>query len=208
MKAYHFILFAGLLAISACNRNNKQEANADHNTADTLNPTSKNKVAASPKVNIDKLPVTTKDLGSFPYLTAPEGYKCSGDINKQLEEKYFFYKDTLIRIVEGKYFHTKILSSGDVFEDTFIVAEYKKAIEKLGGVEFYSGSLPSLAGDMIDKDKPAYVGDMYDPRPYQYKQYLIRAPKANIWIELCHGLNANQIDLTVVSEPSFNDIVR
>lgn len=207
MKTYHFIFFAVLLAISSCNRNNKQEAKADHNTADTLNPTSGNKAGASARFDSEKVPVTTKDLGSFPYLAAPEGYKYSGDINKTLEEKYIFYDDSLVRTVDGKYFHAKIVPSGNVFEDTFIVTEFKKAIEKLGGVEVYSGGLPALAGELIDKEKPAYVSDMYDPRPYKYKQYLIRAPKENIWIELCHGLNANQIDFTVVSEVSLNDRV-
>lgn len=62
-------------------------------------------------------------------------------------------------------------------------------------VVFYAGGLP-----LIDTEKPAYVADMYHPSPYKYKQYLIRRPKENIWIELCHGLNANQIDLTVVRE--------
>lgn len=199
MKKYHSIFFASLLALSSCNQNTNREV-VDNDNADTLYPKSTTLTAASGGFNLDQVPVTTADVGAFPYLSVPEGYKYSGDTEKKLEEKYFFYNDSLIRKVSGQYFHTTVFSSGDGFEDTFVVTEFIKAVEKLGGLEIYSGGLPNAASELINKEKPAYVSDMYDPRSYKYKQFLIRTPKENIWIELCHGLNSNQIDLTVVKE--------
>lgn len=201
MKNYnHILLITLMLGILSCNRSNKKSDNSDSLTADTLQPKAIESTKVSAGFNLDRVPVSTMDLGTFPYLTAPDKYKYSGDIKKQLEEKYFFYNDSLVRKVSGAYFHTTIFSAGDVFEDTFVVLEYRKAIEKLGGIEVYSGGIPAAAAELINKEQPAYVSDMYDPIPYKYKQFLIRTPKDNIWIELCHGLNAQQIDLTVVKE--------
>ncbi len=106
--------------------------------------------------------------------------------------------------MSGQYYYTAVFQEGDVFEDTYLVNEYKKEIESVGGVEFYSGELAASASKLLDKDQPVYVKDMYDPRPYKYIQFLIRTPDANIWIELCHDLNANQVDLTVVKEKVTN----
>lgn len=203
MKTY-FIPFAALLvSISACNQNtNRQEQNAGD--ADTLQTKSDSGIEAAADFNLDQVSVSTSELGEFPYLSAPLGYRHAGEKTKFLEEKYFFYNDSLIRKVSGQYYYTSVFKEGDVFEDTYLVSEYKKVIENLGGVEFYSGGLPASASELLDKEQPAYVSDMYDPRPYKYKQFLIRTPESNIWIELCHGLNANQVDLTVVKEEVTN----
>lgn len=201
MKTYNFILFALLLGLGSCNpRGNNETTDRGNEAADTLHYKPSVSATSSPEFNLKQVPVSTKLAGDFPYLSAPEGYKYSEETNKKLEEKYFFYSDSLVRKVSGQYFHTAVFSSGDGFDDTFVVREFKNAVEKLGGVEIYSGGLPTAANQLIEKENPVYVSDMYDPRPYKYKQFLIRTPKENIWIELCHGLNANQIDLTVVKE--------
>jgi hypothetical protein len=198
MKNVNYIYIAAIICLSSCNpaANKKDVVKSKQ---DTLPATvSDNRVTAGN--NLDNMPVSEKELGQFPYLKAPEGYKFSGDINRQLEEKYFFNSDSLVQKVSGKYFHTTIFPSGNAFEDTFIVNQYTKDIEQLGGVQIYAGGLPNAAGELINKEKPAYAEDMYDPMPYKYKQFLIQTKTGKIWIELCHGLNSNQIDLTVMLE--------
>lgn len=204
MKTYFIPIVAIVIGFSSCNQKGNRQSQEAGKT-DTLQVPEVVESAASVEFNLYQIPVTTQEVGEFPYLSAPSGYRHAGDKQKTLEEKYFFYNDSLVRKVSGKYFHTAVFQDGDVFEDTYLVSEYKKAIEKLGGIEFYSGGLPTSADKLIDKESPAYVSDMYDPRPYKYKQFLIRTPKENIWIELCHGLNANQVDLTVVKEEVTNE---
>jgi len=199
MKRSSILSIAVLIGLSACNQNSSsQNQKADH--VDTLEVKSDSTDHAVSDFNLEQIPIATQEVGEFPYLSAPAGYRHADEKRKTFEEKYFFYNDSLVRKVSGQYFHTTVFQQGDVFEDTYVVNAYKKAIEKLGGVEFYTGGLPALASDLIEKTTPAYVSDMYDPRPYKYKQFLIRTPQAHIWIELCHGLNANQIDLTVLRE--------
>lgn len=197
MKTYFFPLIAMLIGVSSCNQKDRRQ---DPGTGNAGTVQTISDADVTNEFNLDQVPVSSQEVGEFPYLPAPTGYRHTDEKEKSLEEKFFFYNDSLVRKVSGEYFHTTVFQQGDVFEDTYVVSEYKKAIEKLGGVEIYSGGLPAPAGELIDKENPAYVSDMYDPRPYKYKQFLIRTPKEYIWIELCHGLNANQIDLTVVRE--------
>lgn len=199
MKRYFMPFVAVIIGFSSCNQKSNNE-NKGADKTDTLQVPTIAESTTTVGFNLDQVPVTTQDIGEFPYLSAPSGYRYAKDKQKTLEEKYFFYNDSLVRKVSGQYFHTTVNPEGDVFEDTYLVNAYKKAIEKLGGVEFYSGGLPAAADKLINTENPAYVADMYDPRPYKYKQFLIRTAKENIWIELCHGLNANQVDLTVLKE--------
>ncbi|MFD2288060.1 hypothetical protein GJU39_17080 [Pedobacter petrophilus] len=197
MKTSNYIYVVALVCLGSCNQA-PEKKNGENKPHDTLASTSVSETISSVDNNLDNVPVSDKELGQFPYLKAPEGYKFSGDTNRQLEEKYFFHSDSLVQKVSGKYFHTTIFPSGTSFEDTFIVKQYTKDIEELGGVQIYAGGLPNAARELIDKEKPAYAEDMYDPMPYKYKQFLINTKKEKIWIELCHGLNSNQIDLTVM----------
>ncbi|RZJ82007.1 MAG: hypothetical protein EOO47_02190 [Flavobacterium sp.] len=198
MKTYFLLLLSLALGLVSCQNNEKKTVATA--TADTLKTERNPSQTEANNFNLDEVPVTTQDVGKFPYLTVPEGYRHADSLKKTLEEKYFFYNDSLVKKISGQYFHTIVFSTKDAFEDTYLVNAYQKQIEKLGGVAFYAGGLPSKASEWIDEQKPTYVADMYDPRPYKYKQFLIRTPQENIWIELCHGLNANQIDLTVVRE--------
>ena len=198
MRSFNYLYVAAMLCLGSCNQgaDKKDTVTSKHDTLQTPGTDTISSVGN----NLDNIPVSDKELGQFPYLKAPEGYKFSGDINRQQEEKYFFHSDSLVKKVSGKYFHTTIFPSGNAFEDTFIVNHYAKDIEKLGGVQIYSGGLPNAAGELINKEKPAYAEDMYDPMPYKYKQFLINTKTEKIWIELCHGLNSNQVDLTVMLE--------
>ena len=60
--------------------------------------------------------------------------------------------------------------------------------------------LDSSAAKMIDANEPAFVKDLYDPRPYRFRQFLVRTPEANIWIEVGYGYNAEMLDLSVIEE--------
>lgn len=125
----------------------------------------------------------------------------SKSINKNLEEKYFFTNNNAAKTVQGNYFHTTIFNnSGTEFNDTFAVLNLQKQIEKLGAKLYYTGGINDVAKKMINQNKPAYINDIYDPMPYRYKQFLLKTKEANYWFEIIHGLNANQIDLTVMRE--------
>ncbi len=195
MKIYLPLLLALIISLTSCNSREEKQTSVD-----TLNVPAKLKNKKIMGLNLDEVPITKKEIGQFPYLSAPAGYKYGTEKTRTIENKYFFHNDSLVTEISGQYYHAQVFSQNNAFEDTYLIKEFKKTIEELGGLEIYSGGLPAAAWDLLDANTPAYATDMYDPRPYKYKQFLIRTEKENIWIELCHGLNANQIDFTVVRE--------
>lgn len=194
-----FLFVLGFCIIVSCN-NKKKSSMETEKTAQAVE-TTENVNSRSATPDLDKIPVTTENIGEFPYLSAPENYGYSDGKTKEYEEKLFFYNDSLTHKVEGKYYHAKIYPNENVeFSETYVVNNYKKAIEKLGGVEIYSGTLPGKITEKIFEENLPYMKDLYDPFPYQYKQFLIKTPTDNIWMELIHGLNTQMIDFTVVKE--------
>ena len=203
MKIKTLSLISVLISVVACNQNGKNQEVINQTTEKTSAKKSINKdpLNAVESFDLDRIPITSQNIGTFPYLSAPDDYKYLNSKNKKFEEKFFFYNDSLVLKVGGQYFHTQISPNESVsFEDTYLVNNYKQAIEKLGGIEIFSGGIPSKGSDLINKEKPSYVEDMYDPMPYQYKQFIVRTPDQNIWIELCHKLNATLVDLTILRE--------
>ena len=158
--------------------------------------------------NTDGIPESTADLGEFPYFSAPKSYKFTEEKNKDYEEKYFFYNKNDVTAIAGRYFHTQIFAEPDVdFSETYVLRNYQQAIEKAGGVEVYSGYVPFKATNLITTEQPSFAKDMYDYQSTQYKQYIIKTPEGNIWVELNYGNNANLVDLTVVAEEALDETV-
>ena len=159
--------------------------------------------------DINAIPVSNADIGSFPYLSVPEGYRYSDEHNRRYEEKIFFYNDSLIMTIGGKYYHARVYPmQGEEFSETYIVRNYEQVIKKLGGVEIYSGGIVKKASELLNKNSMTYAEDMYNPYPYNYKQFVLRTAGGNVWIELCHGLNANIVDFTVMYEGEVEETIK
>lgn len=200
------ILLIGMaiLSIAACREksNEQKETTTNHpeDQSETQPPQAKT-------FDINTLPVSNENMGTFPYLSAPESYQYTKEKTKEYEEKLFFYDDSSVLKVGGKYYHAQILAKEGVeFGDTYVVNNYKNAIEKLGGVEIYSGPLNKTYNRVTGEDLP-YLKDLYDPLAYKYKQYIIPTPTENIWIELIHGLNTPMIDFTVMREEAMKETI-
>lgn len=198
MNKLLFILFT-VIAVSCSQKSN------NNSTGSQTEPTPSSKQVASAKAtstsfDIAAVSISNADIGAFPYLSAPQGYEYSGtEQNKKYEEKYFFYNDSLVMTIGGKYYHTMIVAKkGEEFSETYVVKNYEQAIKKIGGVEVYSGRIVDKASDLLKSKEVAYAKDMYDPYPYSYKQFVVKTANGNVWIELCHGLNMNGIDFTVM----------
>lgn len=190
-QALVVLAVAGLLV--SCG-SQKSEANAA--TAKNAPPS-----AAEAASGFDPLsvPVSTHELGDFPFVTAPQGYAAPSPKSVDLEEKYI-YAGGAVRTVAGRYFHTKVHVDGGVWNETRLLRDLEAQITELGGVRIFDGPLPEVAATRIREDQPNFVKDLYDPWPYRFRQYLIRTAAERVWIEIGYGYNAEMIDLTVVQE--------
>ncbi len=156
--------------------------------------------------NLDQLPVSTKDLGVFPFFNLPDGFKAQDIRDQQLETKYVFPNGGLLS-VEGRYHHARVFSSDDNWNETLLLRSFDEKIRELGGVQVYDGGLPDTARDKIANDKPRFVADLYDPSPYRFRQYVIRTPQGRVWVEIGYGYNAPMADLTIVQEGELRQTI-
>ncbi len=145
--------------------------------------------------------LSEKELGEFPYFQIHDSHKAVNEKIKKYEEKYFFSDSGTVSTIEGKYYHATIYANeGAEYNESLVISHLKKQFTVFNAINIYSGLIPDKAWTLVNEEKPSYIKDLYDAIPYQYKQYLIKTKEANIWIEIIHGLNAQQIDFTVMRE--------
>jgi hypothetical protein len=132
MKITTVFFSVALLGMISCNQNKKPNEDTTHNN-DRQKEEAVEKNKSTEAFNFEKIPLSTKEVGNFPYVVAPEGYRFANEKEKRIEEKYFFHNDSLVKKVNGQYFHATVYQNGDVFEDTFLVNMLKEQIEQLGG---------------------------------------------------------------------------
>ena len=188
---------AATLALAACGSDEGQAADSASTSATTE--------AAAPTpstvgADLSALPVSTAELGDFPFVVLPQGFR-QGDVSdRPLEQKYVFPAGGLLT-VEGRYHHARVFAApDDQWAETLLLRGLEDHIKTLGGVRIFDGALPGAAREKITADEPRFVADLYDPWPYRFRQYVIRTPESRIWIEIGYGYNAETIDLTVVEE--------
>lgn len=184
-----------VLGLAACGSKREQPADP------TATPAAAEAAApASPMANLDALPVSTADLGAFPFFSLPDGFAQSDASERALEQKYVFPGGGLL-IIEGRYHHARILAAeGSEWNETLLLRSVDDRIKALGGVQVFDGRLPDAARAKIATDSPRFVSDLYDPSPYRFRQYVIRTPEGRVWIEIGYGYNAEMADLTIVQE--------
>lgn len=150
--------------------------------------------------DIEAVPVSTRDLGAFPFLHLPEGFAGPNATDQALEIKYVFPGGAL-KVVEGRYRHIRLYAAeGARWNETLLLRRLDDQIQALGGVRVHDGAMPEAVGAKIRAENPRFVQDLYDPWPYRFRQYLIRTADSRVWIELGYGYNAEMVDLSIVQE--------
>ena len=147
----------------------------------------------------DVAATTTQDIGTSPFVQVPGGFVIREAKTLTLDQKYVF-ESGRVQVVEGPYYHARIFADGGAWNETLLLRALDQQVTALGGARVFDGRLPDAARKMIDEDQPRFVQDLYDPRPYRFRQYLIRAADKRVWIEIGYGYNAEMADLTVLEE--------
>lgn len=198
-----FPLCAALfLALAACG---SKEDKAGNGAADAT--ASGTPAAVSATTDLDALPVSTADLGAFPFFNLPDGFVRSGESNRTLEQKYVFPGGGLLT-VEGRYHHARIFpAEGGEWNQNLLLRSFDERIRELGGVQIFDGGLPDAAREKITADSPRFASDLYDPNPYRFRQYVIRTPQGRVWVEIGYGYNADMADLTIVQEAALQQTI-
>lgn len=139
-----FILLSSTIVLLSCDK--KQEnTTVTNNDIQVTEETSKE----NSKFDINSIPVSTADLGDFPFFTAPKDAKYINNVKpKDFDFIVFGTPNDLIE-VEGKTFRAWIHpESGKEISSRYLFKSYDDAIIKAGGVKVFEGN---LEGERLDK---------------------------------------------------------
>jgi hypothetical protein len=192
-----------ILVTTACNNDTKESSksvdtvameNGNKEAVKKVELENSNKSQDNSKVafNINDIPLTTKEIGTFPFLQAPKAYKFNDITKSDLKTVHFAVKGELMA-VEGKTFSTniyKMQESETPFNMQVVQKAYDKKIAELGGVKISSTLLPGQVekiGKKLLEDEGDHAYTIVGTNDYTLSHvntYLIRTAKAQIWIEL------------------------
>ena len=189
------------LLLAACGSGDPAKETPAAPTGETAAP-----AASSQATDLNSLPVSTHDLGVFPFFNLPDGFKAQNTKDQQLETKYVFPGGALLA-VEGRYHHARVQSADDNWNETLLLRSFDEKIRELGGGQVYDGGLPDAAREKIASESPRFTADLYDPSPYRFRQYVIRTPQGRVWVEIGYGYNAPMADLTIVQEGELRQTI-
>lgn len=196
-------LFFGISALAfacACNNEGKQQAaTADSTPKTDVVTTSEEKPGkGTTAFNVNEVPVSEKELGTFPFFTLPEGLKT---MNKPVERKFdrlFFAIDGKMVPLEGRIWKSNIIEikQGE-WSLPFFEKSYDEAIKAAGGVKIFDGLITK---EEYDRYSPgaSYLGEdgSIGYTEENIKTYIIRRSNGgDIYIQLTGNSAEGRLDI-------------
>lgn len=204
MKKVALLLSLGAITLS-CSQAPKQ--NQDSTVVDTA-AVKDDKSEVATTFNIADIPLSTADLGDFPFFTLPAGLE---EQNKPLQKKFdvcFFPINGVMTPFEGKVYKTNVTAkSGEEFSQRFFEKSLEDYLTSKGAVKVYEGEITQEEYDKYSK-KDANKGAEGDIgyTGEQIKFYVIRSKdKGNIYVQF--SANNASGKLNVVQEEAFQQTI-
>jgi outer membrane protein OmpA-like peptidoglycan-associated protein len=195
MNKHPLLLVATACILFGCDSLEKPRETVDdtthHIVVDTIITTVQKEIADSTKniFDISSIPVTTQDIGIFPFFSAPEGYKFSNPKTKDFDKQYFAVNGKLIAI-EGKSFNADLdvdrLKNKSKFSALMVEKSYSKLIIDMGGVKVNALPVPAAELERVGKPELIEKGHGYslDYNGQNIHTYVIRKQDSESWIQM------------------------
>lgn len=145
--------------------------------------------AAAPDATFDinSVPVSTANLGAFPYLSKLPGYKInvhSDSVAFEFDRTYVYDGKNIVP-VEGRVLRRQYVAISDQKETSALMQQrnYGDLIKSLGGVQVSTGQIPREPVDKMGRDEydkhsgNLNSGDLVDT-------YVIRQKDKEVWVQL------------------------
>ena len=147
--------------------------------------------------DINAIPVTDKNIGEFPFIKPPQGYRYVTDTLTTVDESislrdphlhYYPIGSDRLHTVEGKIlkvmlYNEKQKSSNDPNFD-LIHQYYEKAITAAGGVKVFDSEAKSGKNYNFGSPTPENSGPKLIPTIIQQRAYVIHRKDKEVWFEL------------------------
>lgn len=193
------LLFAAASFLIACNNSPKQEQNnAQDSVASTQTAEETTSTTSATGFDIERIPVTTTDIGEFPFFTLPKGLK---EMNKPLSKKFdvcFFPVDGIMTPFEGKLYKINInAEEGEEFSQRYFEKSMEDYLISIGAVKVFDGEITREEYDRYNKQDPnkgddgdiGYTGE-------NIKFFVVRSKdKGNIYIQFTANNASGKLNL-------------
>jgi hypothetical protein len=194
------LLLAGVL--SSCGSKDKAAGESATATVETTETTAPAPASAEPAAvlaseapattpaatfDINTVPVTDANLGTFPYLSALKGYQTkysSDSVGFDFDRAYFFDGKNIIA-VEGKMVSRTFrpVDSDKPASELMMQRNYENLIKSLGGVKVHSGIINEEAIKKLgEQEYDKHNGSVSTYRPTD--TYVIRQKDKEVWIQV------------------------
>lgn len=208
-----FITLLSIPLLLSCN-NDKSESNQASQQESVISPEESQAAAEvtaeETAFDISSIPVSSEDLGDFPFFTAPAGAEYINNAKPSDFDFIVFVTPERVYEVEGKTFRAHVhpdRKSETKVSGRFLDKSFEEAILKAGGVKVYEGK---LEGDRKDtyKELCTYAGSngSIDIWNNPIATYVIRRNDGNIYIALGKGM-PNSTSIQIVQEKSFEQTI-
>ncbi|WP_437920039.1 OmpA family protein [Sphingobacterium sp. LRF_L2] len=200
------ILFAVSTLIISCNQTARERANTDTPTEQSVEP----EKAPEPVkgMDVESIPFSTNDVGSFPFFTLPKGLK---EMNKPLDKNFdvcFFPINGVMTAFEGKLYKANITAEqGEKFSQHYFEKSMSEYLTSIGAVQIFDGEITQREYERYAKADPnkGDDGDIGYPGE-SIKFYAIRTKdKGNIYVQYS-STNAGA-KLNVLQEDVFQQTI-
>ncbi len=194
---FYLLSFAILLFTGGCNSSSQSKNEEDESRQDQEIPGD---------FDISTIPVSTADIGDFPFFAAPEGSEYINKVKPVDFDFMVFVTENSIYEVEGKTFRAHVhkdRKSDKEISGRYLIKSFEDAILQAGGVKVFEGKLPTERRDKYE-ELATYAGSdgSIDIWNNPIATYVIRRDDGNIYIALDKG-RTNTTSIQIVQEKSI-----
>lgn len=210
MKKAILLLALGTIILSCnkkTNENQNSEVSGEQKEQTSSNDQANNDLKKS--FNIEDIPYSNADLGSFPFFTLPEGLT---EQNKPLQKKFdvcFFLVNGVMTSFEGKLYKTNVTAKpGEEFSQRYFEKSIEDYLNSIGAVKVFDGEITKEEFDRYNK-KDTNKGNEGDIgyTDEQIKFYVIRSKsKGNIYVQFSSNNAAGK--LNILQEEVFQQTIK
>lgn len=180
------------LLVAACENKASEQAEA---TA----PAEGAPAAATGPFDVSSVALSSADLGDFPYLRLPEGYKLQNSETHDFAD-FPFWSGARFEMVEGRVHQTQITNdSGKSFSRLELLRNMEHALKEAGAVRIFDGQIPNEAAQALPEAVQMAalngIGDIYN-NPSQ--TWIIRQADRTVWVHLYVGSESGSLAVAEV----------
>ena len=210
-----FTALLSLALLISCNSEKSDETSQvsqqESTTVSAESPTVEEEAATeNPAFDISAIPVSTEDIGDFPFFSAPAGAQYINRAKPSDFDFIVFVTPESIYEVEGKTFRAHVhpdRKSEAKVSGRFLVKSFEDAIMKAGGVKVFEGKLQGERKDTYT-DLCTYAGSngSIDIWNNPIATYVIRRNDGNVYIALDKG-GSSTTSIQIVQEKPFEQTI-